>query len=150
LRRTTGTFLTNAPGIFGAASAYRSAEQLGHSVQVAERHYLGLVRGITPESRTLEAAMQIEEEVDKLLSKARVGRRPRKVRRRPSWCRRLSRSRGEAGQYASGSAQARTPVAATLVVTSVSLRPIKVPLGQPKVLMHNESSLWPTKAPCGD
>jgi hypothetical protein len=29
LRRTCGTFLTNAPGIFGAASAYRSAKQLG-------------------------------------------------------------------------------------------------------------------------
>ncbi len=32
LRRTCGTFLTNAPGIFGEASAYRSARQLGHSV----------------------------------------------------------------------------------------------------------------------
>lgn len=59
LRRTCGTYLTNAPGIFGAASAYRSARQLGHSVQVAERHYLGLVRGIPREAHTLEAAMQI-------------------------------------------------------------------------------------------
>jgi ribosomal protein L27 len=41
LCRTCGTYLTNAPGILGAASAYRSAKQLGHSVQVAERHYLG-------------------------------------------------------------------------------------------------------------
>lgn len=61
LRRTCGTFLTNAPGIFGAASAYRSARQLGHSVQVAERHYLGLVRGIPRDARTLEAAMQIDQ-----------------------------------------------------------------------------------------
>lgn len=67
LRRTCGTFLTNAPGIFGAASAYRSARQLGHSVQVAERHYLGLVRGIPPTARTLEAAMQIEEVLGKVL-----------------------------------------------------------------------------------
>lgn len=60
LRRTCGTFLTNAPGIFGAASAYRSARQLGHSVQVAEKHYLGLIRGIPRDARTLEAAIGIE------------------------------------------------------------------------------------------
>lgn len=59
LRRTCGTYLTNAPGIFGAASAYRSAKQLGHSVAVAERHYLGLVRGISPTAKTLEDAMGI-------------------------------------------------------------------------------------------
>lgn len=59
LRRTCGTFLTNAPGIFGASSAYRSAKQLGHSVAVAERHYVGLVRGIPADVRTLEDAMQI-------------------------------------------------------------------------------------------
>lgn len=58
LRRTAGTFLTNAPGIFGAASAYRSARQLGHSVQVAERHYLGVVR-VSPDARSLEAALGI-------------------------------------------------------------------------------------------
>jgi integrase len=67
LRRTCGTFLTNAPGIFGAASAYRSARQLGHSVQVAEKHYLGLVRGIPREARTLEAAMQIEQHMTALI-----------------------------------------------------------------------------------
>ncbi len=59
LRQTCGTFLTNAPGIFGAASAYRSAKQLGHSVAIAERHYVGLVRGIPLDARTLEDAMQI-------------------------------------------------------------------------------------------
>jgi len=67
LRATCGTYLTNAPGIFGAASAYRSARQLGHSVAVAERHYLGVVK-ISPEARTLEAAMGIEDMV------ARIGR----------------------------------------------------------------------------
>lgn len=61
LRRTCGTYLTNAPGIFGAASAYRSAKQLGHSVAVAERHYVDVMRGIPREARTLEAAMQIEK-----------------------------------------------------------------------------------------
>jgi integrase len=67
LRRSAGTYLTNAPGIFGAASAYRSAKQLGHSVAVAERHYLGLVRGIPRDARTLEGAMQIEAEVQRVI-----------------------------------------------------------------------------------
>lgn len=66
LRRTCGTFLTNAPGIFGAASAYRSARQLGHSVAVAEKHYLGLVRGIPATAKTLEAAMNIEAELNEI------------------------------------------------------------------------------------
>ena len=66
LRSTCGTFLTNAPGIFGAASAYRSARQLGHSVAIAEKHYLGLVRGISPTAGTLEAAMGIEDLLEKV------------------------------------------------------------------------------------
>jgi integrase len=59
LRSTTATYLTNAPGIFGAASAYRSARQLGHSVTVAERSYLGVVK-VPPGATTLEAAMGID------------------------------------------------------------------------------------------
>jgi integrase len=69
LRRTCGTYLTNAPGIFGAASAYRSAKQLGHSVQIAEKHYVDVIRGIPREARTLEAAMQIEAQMDQLLAR---------------------------------------------------------------------------------
>lgn len=70
LRRTCGTFLTNAPGIFGAASAFMSANQLGHSVTVAQKHYLGLVRGIPREARTLEAAMQVEDVVGRAVGSA--------------------------------------------------------------------------------
>lgn len=69
LRQTCGTYLTNAPGIFGAASAYRSAKQLGHSVTVAEKHYVDLARGIPREARTLEAAMQIEAQLAELLKR---------------------------------------------------------------------------------
>lgn len=68
LRQTTGTFLTNAPGIFGAASVFMSARQLGHSVTVAERHYLGVVRGIPREARTLEQAMQIEKLANQIVA----------------------------------------------------------------------------------
>lgn len=67
LRRTCGTFLTNAPGIFGASSAYRSAKQLGHSVTVAERHYLDVARGIPRDAATLEAAMQIEAQIEAVI-----------------------------------------------------------------------------------
>jgi integrase len=73
LRRTCGTFLTNAPGIFGAASAYRSAKQLGHSVTIAERHYVDLARGIPREARTLEAAMQIERQAERVIDSVGAG-----------------------------------------------------------------------------
>ncbi|HEY5372948.1 MAG TPA: tyrosine-type recombinase/integrase [Polyangiaceae bacterium] len=66
LRRTCGTFLTNAPGIFGAASAYRSAKQLGHSVAVAEKHYVDVARGIQRDARNLETAMQVSAEVQRV------------------------------------------------------------------------------------
>ncbi len=79
LRRTCGTFLTNAAGIFGAASAYRSARQLGHSVAVAEKVYLGVLRGVPRDARTLEAAMQIEDIAAQIA--AQLGSAPRGVRR---------------------------------------------------------------------
>lgn len=66
LRSTAATYLTNAPGIFGAATVFLSARQLGHSVAVAERHYLGVHRGIARGARTLEAAMQIGAQVAQL------------------------------------------------------------------------------------
>lgn len=61
LRRTCGTFLVCAPGIYGSASVYLAAKRLGHSVEVAEKHYLNVVRGIDPTHRTLEDALGIEE-----------------------------------------------------------------------------------------
>lgn len=67
LRRTCGTFLTCAPAIYGAASAFMSAKRLGHSVMVSERHYAGNVSNIPATATTLEAAMGISESLDKLL-----------------------------------------------------------------------------------
>jgi integrase len=85
LRRTCGTFLTNAPGIFGAASAYRSAKQLGHSVTVAEKHYVDVMRGIPRDARDLESAMQITEQMARVVASVSAPRphehaRPRAVR----------------------------------------------------------------------
>jgi integrase len=62
LRVTVATYLCNAPGIYGAASAFMESRQLGHSVITAEKFYVGLLRGIPIEAGTLEAAMQIEAE----------------------------------------------------------------------------------------
>jgi integrase len=61
LRKTCGTFLSCSQGIYGSASTYYSARRLGHSIEVAERHYLGLMRSVPTEAKTLEAAMQIED-----------------------------------------------------------------------------------------
>lgn len=66
-RKTCGCYLTNAPGIFGSASAYRSARQLGHSVQIAERYYVNVVRGIPKGARTVEAAMQITKQLERVI-----------------------------------------------------------------------------------
>jgi integrase len=73
LRRSCGTYLTNAPSIFGAASAYRSAKLLGHSVEVAEKHYTGIWR-VSREAKTLESAMGIEEQAQQVIAaiKARM------------------------------------------------------------------------------
>lgn len=79
LRRTCGCYLTNAPGIFGAASAYRSAKQLGHSVQIAEKHYVDVIRGIPRDARTLEAAMQIEDQMRAVIESVSGPRARRKA-----------------------------------------------------------------------
>jgi len=60
LRRTTASYLTNAAGIFGSASLYRSAVQLGHSAEVAQRRYLHVVKGISRDACCLEAAMDCQ------------------------------------------------------------------------------------------
>jgi integrase len=61
LRRSCGTILTNAPAIFGAASAWASARRLGHSVVIAERAYAGVLRDLPADARTLEAAAGVED-----------------------------------------------------------------------------------------
>jgi integrase len=71
LRSTCGTWLTCAPGIFGAASVYRSARQLGHTVRVAERCYLDVLRGLPAEARTLESAMNLEDRFAVVLTRVR-------------------------------------------------------------------------------
>lgn len=59
LRATCATYLTCSHGIWGSATLFLSAKQLGHSVVVADKHYLGTHRGVPREARTLEDAMQL-------------------------------------------------------------------------------------------
>lgn len=71
LRETCATHLVCAPGIYGGASAYMAARRLGHSVAVAERHYLGLVR-VDPSARTLEDALGVREALASVVARART------------------------------------------------------------------------------
>jgi integrase len=59
LRRTCGTFLACAPGIYAGAGAFHAAKRLGHSVVVSERHYAGAITDIPKKAETLEEAMSI-------------------------------------------------------------------------------------------
>ncbi len=59
LRQTCASYLASAPNIVG--SLYRSAAQLGHSIQVAQNYYLEALVGIPADARTLETALGIEK-----------------------------------------------------------------------------------------
>ena len=65
LRQTCASYGVNAAGVYGAASVFLSARRLGHSVAVAERHYLGLVT-VPRDARTLEAAMCVDLEAGRI------------------------------------------------------------------------------------
>ena len=81
LRRTCAAVLTNAPAIYGAASAYRSAKRLGHSVVVAERHYVDLLRELPNQAKTLEAALGIEARSQQIIDALGVKVEARKMAR---------------------------------------------------------------------
>lgn len=72
LRATCGTFLTNAPRIYAAAAAFHSAKRLGHSIAIAERHYVGLLKGVSKTAKTLEAAMGVGPEVSAAIAAAKT------------------------------------------------------------------------------
>ncbi len=70
LRSTCATFQCNAPSLWGTAAPFVSAKRLGHAVAVSERVYAGQL-AVSREARTLEAAMQIEDVMARVLE--RVG-----------------------------------------------------------------------------
>ncbi len=71
LRRTCAAVLTNAPGIYGAASAFRSAKRAGHSVVIAERHYVDVLRDLPATAATLEDAIGIRAVADEIVRQVR-------------------------------------------------------------------------------
>jgi integrase len=81
LRQTAASYMANAPAIFGAASAYRTARQLGHSVAVSERSYLGVLPGISPAATVVEAAMQAEDAFRAVVDRLRSTRTANEVDR---------------------------------------------------------------------
>lgn len=60
LRRTCGTVLVCAPGIYGGASIFMAAKRLGHSVEISERNYAGHLTRLPARAITIEAAIGIE------------------------------------------------------------------------------------------
>lgn len=68
LRRTCAAVLTNAPGIYGAASAFRSAKRAGHSVVIAEKHYVDVLRDLPATATTLEDAVGIRSIADAIVA----------------------------------------------------------------------------------
>jgi integrase len=78
LRRTCSTFLVNSPGIFGGASAYMAAKQLGHGVAVMEKNYAGLVHGVDPSLRNLESVLGIKGHAARIVKAVSGG--PKRLR----------------------------------------------------------------------
>jgi integrase len=75
LRVTCQSYLASAPSIYSAASIFLAAKRGGHSVAVCEKHYAGAIKNISPEAKTLEAAMQIERHCKQVI--ASVGQKRR-------------------------------------------------------------------------
>ena len=67
-RVTCQSYLASAPSIYGAASIFLTARRGGHSVAVCEKHYAGAVKNISPDARSLEAAMQFEAEAAQVIA----------------------------------------------------------------------------------
>jgi integrase len=63
LRSTCACYLTCSPSIYGGNSLIMSAQRLGHTAEVQQANYLGVLRRIPASARTLEAAMEIESEL---------------------------------------------------------------------------------------
>lgn len=68
LRVTTQSFIASAPSVYGSASIFLAARRGGHSVAVCEKNYAGAVKNISPEARSIEAAMGIEREADQVIA----------------------------------------------------------------------------------
>ena len=71
MRITASSYLTSAKSIFGASSHAQSASRLGHSWRIAQTHYAAAIAGIAGDATTLEAALGIEEHVNRACAAAK-------------------------------------------------------------------------------
>jgi hypothetical protein len=79
LRSTVSTYLSNAPGIYGSVADLHATKQLGHSQEVARKHYTGLVKGIPRDLRTLEAVTRIEDQCRAVIARVAASAPPDNV-----------------------------------------------------------------------
>lgn len=79
-RATCGSFLANAPGIMGEGdgASFFASGQLGHRLDVGQKHYYVRIRGVSPKAKTLEAAMEIQREVGMVITQVERRSRHRK------------------------------------------------------------------------
>ncbi len=77
LRRTCGSLLV-CSGVLGAAGVFLTAKRCGHSVQVAERHYLGAMTNLPKDAASLEHAGGFEAEA-RAIVRAVAGVQPKAV-----------------------------------------------------------------------
>jgi integrase len=69
LRSTCATISSNAPSLWGSASAFVSAQRLGHDPTTASKFYTGQV-AVSKKAKTLEAAMSVESEMLQIVAAA--------------------------------------------------------------------------------
>lgn len=74
LRRTCGSAIVCA-GVLGPGSPFLAAKRAGHSVAIAERHYLGALTDLPRDATTIEQALGIEAEA-KAIVRAVAGVQP--------------------------------------------------------------------------
>lgn len=68
LRRTCGSLLVNG-AVLGGATTFLTAKRLGHSLVLAEKAYLGALRGVVSGATTIEAAGGFEAEARAIVAR---------------------------------------------------------------------------------
>jgi integrase len=68
LRATCGTYSV-CSSLYGRGSEHETAQQLGHSIQVAQAHYTGRAKDCVPNAETLEDALGCRADLGGILGK---------------------------------------------------------------------------------
>jgi integrase len=71
LRATCGTYSVCA-SLHGRGSEHETAQQLGHSIIVAQQHYTGRAKDFSPNAQSLEEAMKCKVEFETCFARSPV------------------------------------------------------------------------------